>query len=72
MQYYERLKEVREDLDLTQREAAEAIGIRQQQLSKYETGEQEMTVSKLKELCKYYGVSSDYILGLRKGLKWYR
>lgn len=72
MKYNERLREVREDLDITQKEAAEAIGIRQQQLSKYETGEQEMTVSKLKDLCSYYKVSADYILGLKKGLKWYR
>lgn len=66
MKYNERLREVREDLDITQKEAAEAIGIRQQQLSKYETGEQEMTVNKLKDLCKYYRVSADYILGLKK------
>lgn len=72
MQYYERLKEAREDNDLTQKEVATLTGTTQQQLYKYENGIQDMTVPKLKKLCELYGVSADYILGLPKGLSWPR
>lgn len=72
MQYYERLKEIREDRDITQKEIAEAIGTTKQQIYAYEKGINKMSVERLKELCLYYGVSADYILGLPKGLKWYR
>ncbi len=72
MQYYERLKEIREDKDITQREAADAIGTTKQQIYAYEKGINKMSVERLKELCLYYGVSADYVLGLPKGLRWYR
>lgn len=72
MQYYERLKEAREDNDLTQKEVATLTGTTQQQLYKYENGIQDMTAPKLKKLCELYGVSADYILGLPKGLSWPR
>lgn len=72
MQYYERLKEIREDKDITQREVADAIGTTKQQIYAYEKGINKMSVERLKELCLYYGVSADYVLGLPKGLRWYR
>lgn len=72
MQYYERLKATREDLDITQSEAAIALDTTQAQIWKYESGHQEMTVSKLKQICLYYNVSADYILGQPRGLKWPR
>lgn len=72
MEYYERLKEVREDKDLTQKDVAILIGTTQQQLYKYENGLQDMTAPKLKKLCELYGVSADYILGLPKGSNWPR
>lgn len=72
MEYYQRLKEIREDKDLTQKEIANIINSSQQQVYKYENGIQEMTVGRLKALCLYYHVSADYILGLPKGLDWPR
>ena len=72
MHYYEKLKEIREDLDMSQTAVANQLGTTQQQIYKYENGKQEMTVSKLKELCILYKVSADYILGLPKDLKWQR
>ena len=72
MHYYEKLKEIREDLDMSQTTVANQLGTTQQQIYKYENGKQEMTVSKLKELCILYKVSADYILGLPKDLKWQR
>ena len=73
MNYYNQLlKEVREDKDILQKQAAFALGTTQQQIFKYESGQQEMTVSKLKILCEFYDVSADYILGLNYGMPWPR
>lgn len=72
MEYYQKLRALREDRDLSQTTLAKTIGTTQQQIYKYENGIQEMTVSRLKNLCEYYRVSSDYILGLPKGLAWPR
>lgn len=70
--YKDKLKELREDRDLTQNEIAEALGITRQQYQLYETGSREIKLDKLKMLCMLYGVSADYILGLPKNLKWPR
>lgn len=72
MEYYTKLKQTREDLDITQAKVAEAIGTTQQQIFKYENGIQDMTVAKFKMLCEYYNVSADYILGLPKKGRWPR
>lgn len=72
MEYYERLKQTRIDRDMTQTNAAKKLNTSKQQISIYETGKQEMTVSKLKDLCELYNVSADYILGLPRGLEWPR
>lgn len=72
MEYYERLKQTREDRDISQATAAQALETTQQQIYKYENGLQEMTVKRFQKLCEYYGVSADYILGLPKNLDWPR
>ena len=72
MEYYDRLKALRDDKDLSQAEIATMLNTTQQQIYKYEKGIQEMSVSRLKILCEFYGVSADYILGLPKGLQWTR
>lgn len=72
MQTNEKLKALREDRDLKQENIATILGTTQQQIYKYEKGIQEMTISRLRTLCEYYGVSADYILGLPEGLAWPR
>ena len=72
MQINERLKAIREDSDKTQEQAAQAANCTRRQYIRYEKGEQEMTISKLKALCLYYNISADYILGLPRGLDWPR
>lgn len=72
MQTNEKLKALRENRDLTQENIATILGTTQQQIYKYEKGIQEMTISRLRTLCEYYGVSADYILGLPEGLAWPR
>lgn len=72
MELHERLKQAREDRDMSQADVAAALGTTKQQISKYETGTQEMTASRLAAVCRILGVSSDYLLGLPQGLDWPR
>lgn len=70
MNYYERLKELRTDKDLLQKDIAELLEIDQQYYSKYERGLNELPIRHLKKLCLFYGVSADYILGLPDDLNY--
>ena len=62
--YYERLRDLREDRDLTQADIANLLGTTQQVYSRYEKGINQIPLHHLVTLCKFYKVSSDYILGL--------
>lgn len=64
--YYEIIKELREDRDLSQKDIAEILNTTQQVYSRYENGVNEMPIRHLITLCEYYKVSADYILGLKK------
>lgn len=64
MQYYKRIKEIREDRDIKQKEIAEILQTDQSYYSKYERGLHPMTADQIIILCRYYNLSADYILGL--------
>lgn len=66
-----RLKDLREDKDLYQKDIAKILNIKQQQYSRYETDETEISVTLLKELAKFYKTSTDYILKLTNEKKPY-
>ncbi len=59
-----RIKELREDLDLKQKEIAEYLHIKQNTYSQYENGQRQVPIDVLIKLAKYYNVSTDYILGI--------
>lgn len=59
-----RIKQLREDRDLSQKEIAEIIHTTQQQYSKIENHKCDISSEKLVLLAEFYGVSTDYILGL--------
>ena len=61
--YYRRLRDLREDHDLKQKEVAQLLDIDQRVYSNYETGKQTLPVRYLLQLADYYGTSTDYILG---------
>lgn len=63
-EYYQVLRELREDRDLSQGKIARVLGTTQQVYSRYELGINEMPVRHLKTLCLFYRVSADYVLGL--------
>ncbi|MDR0914328.1 MAG: helix-turn-helix domain-containing protein [Oscillospiraceae bacterium] len=60
---YKRLRDLREDSDLTQKAVAAVLGMSQTGYSKYETGENDIPTSVLLKLADYYKTSVDYILG---------
>ena len=64
--YTQIIRDLREDHDKTQTEIAEYLGISQTMYARYERSANELPIRHLIALCKYYGVSSDYILGLSK------
>ena len=64
-QYYERLRDLREDRDLTQAQIARLLNTTQQVYSRYEKGINELPVRHLVTLCRFYGVCADKILGLK-------
>ena len=67
----ERLKEIRQDKDLYQKDVAKILNTTQKQYSLYETGIRLIPIDKLVLLAKYYNTSVDYILGLTDERKPY-
>ena len=62
--YIKRLRDLREDHDLTQAEIAKVLNTSQTMYARYERGANELPIHHLLTLCKFYKVSADYILGL--------
>ena len=58
------MKDLREDHDLKQEQIAKELKITRQQYQLYESGKRKLPIDKLIELCKYYKVSADYVLGI--------
>lgn len=61
--YFQRLRDLREDMDLKQVQVAEILGIKQTVYSRYERGFQTIPVEHLVKLADFYNVSTDFILG---------
>ena len=68
---YPRIRELREDKDLTQAAFAKILGMSQTGYSKYETGENDIPTNILIKMAKCYGTSVDYLLGLTDDKKPY-
>ena len=64
---FRRIRELREDRDLTQTALADYLGVRQTTYSKYELGRIEVPVEVLMKLADYYQVSLDYLVGRESG-----
>ncbi len=63
-EYWQTLRDLREDHDLTQSDIAHVLGTTQQVYSRYEKGINELPIRHLITLCRFYGVSADSVLGL--------
>ena len=61
---YRRIRDLREDKDMTQKDMATILGMSQTGYSKYETGENDIPTNILIKLSDYHNVSVDYLLNL--------
>lgn len=68
---YKRIRDLREDHDLTQTQIAQILGMLQTGYSKYETGENDIPTAILIQLAEYYQTSVDYLLGRTNNKKPY-
>ena len=69
MYCYSRIKDLREDKDMVQKEVAEILNITTQQYSLYERGDREIPFHHAIKLAEFYHVSLDYIAGLTNNKK---
>ena len=67
--YYPRLRDLREDNDLSQRQVAEYLEMKQPQYNRYERGLRDIPTDVLIRLAKLYKTSTDYLLGLTNDSK---
>ncbi len=67
-----RLKDLRQDKDLLQKDIAKILNITQQQYSEYELGIRLLPIDKLDALATFYETSTDYILGRTNNRKPYK
>ena len=66
---FKRIKDLREDHDMLQKDVAKLLGISQQYYSEYEKGNRTIPILHLITLSKFYGTSIDYIVGLSNNEK---
>ena len=67
-----RIRDLREDNDLTQKQLADYLHIKQNTYSQYENGQRQIPIEALIALAKFYKTSTDYILGLTDERKPYQ
>ena len=70
--YRERLRNIREDRDLTQAELGKILNKSQQGYNHIEAGRAELKIDDLVKLCRFYNLSADYLIGLTDKKKTYK
>ena len=70
--YYPRLRDLREDQDMTQKQIADFLGMKQSQYNRYERGLRDLPTDILIRLARFYKTSTDYILGLTERQEPYK
>lgn len=68
---YKRIKELREDNDILQKQIAITLNMTRQQYGLYESGKREIPINKIIKLAEFYNTSTDYLLGLTDTKKPY-
>ena len=66
MDFYKRIKDLREEKNLSQTELAKLTGISQSAITKWENRQREPSLDGIIRLAKFFDVSSDYLLGLEE------
>ena len=66
----EKIRALREDLDMNQTELGKVLNMTQRKISYIECGKYEPSIEDLRVICNYFNISADYFLGLKKGLNY--
>lgn len=66
---YPRIRDLREDADLTQEDIANVLNTYLTQYRRWKTGETEVPTHIIKKLCEFYSISADYMLGFTNNYK---
>lgn len=69
---YQRIRDLREDADLTQQELADLLNVSQTTYSRYESGSIDIPSFALIKLAQFYNTSVDYLLGISKDKSPYK
>lgn len=69
MDVIQNLRTIRIKRGFSQMDIAEVLNTTQQQYSKYENGQNEIPVRHVITLCKFYGISADWLLGLKEDME---
>lgn len=69
MPYYRRLRDLREDHDLTQTQLVEKLHMHKTTYTNYEQGKRDLPLAVAVKIAKFYGVSLDYLAGLSNDIK---
>lgn len=69
MPYYRRLRDLREDNDLTQNELVEKLGMHKTTYTNYEQGKRDLPLAVAVKLARFYNVSLDYLAGITNEYK---
>ena len=72
LSFGEKIKLLREDLELNQTELGLAVNMTQRKISYLENGKYEPSLEDIKALCQFFNISADYLLGFPKGLPYPR
>ncbi|MBQ7913751.1 MAG: helix-turn-helix transcriptional regulator [Clostridia bacterium] len=64
MKWFEKLKELRKEKELTLREVALGLAIPLQTYASYEHGTREPSIAMIYDICKFFDISADYLIGL--------
>lgn len=72
MTFGEKIKNFREDMDMTQSEFGKKVNMTQRRVSYIENNKYEPSLEDIKAICCFFGVSADYFLDIPKGLKYPR
>ena len=70
--YRERLRNIREDRDLTQADVGKVLNKSQQGYNHIEAGRAELKIDDLVKLCQFYNLSADYMIGLSNEVRSYK
>lgn len=66
----EKIKNLREDINISQTQLGEAVNMTQRKISYIECGKCEPSIEDIAALCNFFKVSSDYLLGIQKGYEY--